>query len=230
MGFSRQYTSTGTSCRDLPANTNSNFNQFGPVSQHLLPADLFGNCPEIRNFLDNRNLRSTSPSRFEEITNDDEEEDICVKKNFVDEEDEKFNLTFSKNFNRQPNSVNDWKKMEKFLEAETDKNCRKIEEFVEGFNVDDTDDEEDEDVRRKTVKDVWSLRSFQSPEESPNMQDHKGDYKGGIFCRKPEETQQIPAFLKIHQNLSNSGEESPAEMSDSEKKEVRWLIEEVDLD
>ena len=130
--FPRQYTSTGTSCRDLPASSYSTSNQFG--AEHILPSNLFGNCPEIRSFLDNSHLRSTSPSRFEEITNDDEEEeDIIIKKNSVDEDDEKFNLTFSKNFNRQPTSVNDWKKMEKFLEEKGKRGRKARGSKREGF-------------------------------------------------------------------------------------------------
>ena len=265
-----QYTSTGTSSCDLLNNSDSrpcprwtgNAPSFRRLNEDSIPSDLFGNCPEIRNFLDNGNFRPTSPlePRFVEITSDEEIADKEDTLGAVELEqlqlgsEEKFNSTFSKHFNREPSSVNDWKKLEKLLEADTERNCQAIEKFAACFDEEESDQESGGE-EEPTVKDVWSLRSFKSHQQddiisaSAPRNEQQQEFSGGIFCQKPRETEEPPAFLKIHD--FNEREEirgnNTAVMSDnifieeignsfddenieSEDKKSKCLIEEVDLD
>ena len=131
--------------------------------------------------------------------------------------------------------MSDWKRMEKLLEEDTERNCRKIEEFVEGFNVDDSD----EDIIKPAVKDVWSLKSIQSPGEEIISAGPKKS-TGGIFCQKAQELQEIPEFLKI--SLSEVEETADEKCfvktafieetnpTENEEADPKCLIEELDLD
>ena len=232
-----------------------NSTSFRTLNERSIPTDLFGNCPEIRNFLDNGNFRPTSPlePRFVEITSDEETGEKEDTIGDVDEgerdTEEKFNMTFAKHFNREPSSVSDWKKLERLLEADTERNCQAIEKFVACF------DEEESDQEEPTVRDVWSLRSFKSHQQEDLMSasasyNKQEDFSGGIFCQKTREIEEPPAFLRIHdfnerketggnntaigsdkifiEEIGNSFDDE--NIDDCEKKKSKCLIEEVDLD
>ena len=257
-----QFTSTGTSCCDLLSDSYSrpdplqsgNSTSFRTLNERSIPSDLFGNCPEIRNFLDNGNFRPSSPlePRFVEITSDDEIEDtkdiIADVAEGPGDSEEKFNLTFSKHFNREPTSVNDWKRLERLLEEDTERNCQAIEKFVACFDEEDSDQERGEE--EPTVRDVWSLRSFKSHQQEDFISASSKEFSGGIFCQKPRETEEPPAFLRINdfkereetrgnntavgsddtfiEEIGNSFDSE--NIDDGEGKNSKCLIEELDLD
>ena len=96
---------------------------------------------------------------------------------------------------------------------------------------------------------MWSLKSFKSHQQedilSASASHTKQEFSGGIFCQKSQETEEPPAFLKLHDfheredargnNTDNIfieeiGNSFDAENIDSEEKKSKCLIVEVDQD